>query len=163
MIELRGIAWNHSRGFTSVVATAQRFEELHPEVRITWEKRSLQAFADSTMGPRYAPAVLQAGGLVTFNGRHLRSTLCGAGLAISAKTAHARIAADYVRYTAEPETQRGLYFETGGQPSHRAAWTDASVNAASPLAHAFVSGKAGLKATIESLHRVYCESLQIRP
>ncbi len=49
MIELRGIAWNHSRGFTSVVATAQRFEELYPEVRITWEKRSLQAFADSPM------------------------------------------------------------------------------------------------------------------
>jgi multiple sugar transport system substrate-binding protein len=49
MIELRGIAWNHSRGFTSVVATGQRFEELHPEVRITWEKRSLQAFADASM------------------------------------------------------------------------------------------------------------------
>jgi multiple sugar transport system substrate-binding protein len=49
MIELRGIAWNHSRGFTSVVATGQRFEELCPEVRVTWEKRSLQAFADASM------------------------------------------------------------------------------------------------------------------
>ncbi|MBD1390142.1 extracellular solute-binding protein [Neiella sp. HB171785] len=44
--ELRGITWNHSRGFTSAVASAQRFEELNPSVRITWEKRSLQAFAD---------------------------------------------------------------------------------------------------------------------
>ena len=43
------MAWNHSRGFTSVVATAQRFEELNPEVRITWEKRSLQAFADASL------------------------------------------------------------------------------------------------------------------
>ena len=49
MIHLKGIAWNHTRGFTSVVATAQRFEELNPEVRITWEKRSLQAFADASL------------------------------------------------------------------------------------------------------------------
>ena len=49
MKSLTGIAWNHSRGFTSVVATAQRFEELHPEFRIRWEKRSLQAFADASM------------------------------------------------------------------------------------------------------------------
>lgn len=49
MTELRGIAWNHSRGFVPVVATAQRFEELYPDIRITWEKRSLQAFADAPM------------------------------------------------------------------------------------------------------------------
>ena len=49
MTTLRGIAWNHTRGFVSVVATAQRFEELHPEVSIQWEKRSLQAFADASM------------------------------------------------------------------------------------------------------------------
>ena len=48
-IHLKGIAWNHTRGFTSVVATAQRFEELNPNVRITWEKRSLQAFADASL------------------------------------------------------------------------------------------------------------------
>ncbi len=46
---LRSIAWNHSRGFTSVVATAQRFEEMNPEVSIRWEKRSLQAFADASL------------------------------------------------------------------------------------------------------------------
>ena len=49
MIELKGMAWNHMRGFTSVVATGQRFEELNPGVRITWEKRSLQAFADASL------------------------------------------------------------------------------------------------------------------
>ena len=38
---LRGITWNHSRGFVSVVATAQRFCELHPNVEITWEKALL--------------------------------------------------------------------------------------------------------------------------
>ncbi|WP_066631462.1 extracellular solute-binding protein [Labilibacter marinus] len=45
-IQLKGITWNHSRGFTSIVACAQRFSELNPDVEITWEKRSLQAFAD---------------------------------------------------------------------------------------------------------------------
>jgi multiple sugar transport system substrate-binding protein len=315
---LKGVAWNHTRGFTPVVATAQRYEEFHPEVRITWEKRSLQAFADTPMHklaeafdlivmdhphtaiaaesgvllpldkwlpagfledqrtnsvggshdsyshlghqwtlatdaaapvatwrpdlmdarglslpgtwedvlalakaghvavslfpvdvlmhvymfcealetpafqekdefaphdsvakaleclkelgglcgpeslhhnpirtaelmtrtdeaaycpfaygysnysrPRYARSVLKAGGLVTFNGRRLRSTLGGAGLAVSSKTAQPEAAADYARFTAEPATQRGIYFEAGGQPGHRAAWTDESVNEAS--------------------------------
>ena len=45
-IVLRGITWNHSRGYVPMVATAQRFSELHPHVEIRWEKRSLQAFAD---------------------------------------------------------------------------------------------------------------------
>ncbi|WP_308639409.1 ABC transporter substrate-binding protein [Paenibacillus silvisoli] len=43
---LRGITWNHTRGFLPKVATAQRFMETHPGVEIVWEKRSLQAFAD---------------------------------------------------------------------------------------------------------------------
>ncbi len=46
-IVLRGITWNHSRGFVSVVATAQRFSEMQPQVDIIWEKRSLQEFADA--------------------------------------------------------------------------------------------------------------------
>lgn len=45
-VRLRGMTWNHSRGYVSVVATAQRFSELHPDVEIVWEKRSLQQFAD---------------------------------------------------------------------------------------------------------------------
>lgn len=46
MIELRGITWNHTRGYLPMVATAQRFSELNPGVEIRWEKRSLQQFAD---------------------------------------------------------------------------------------------------------------------
>ncbi|MFC1223462.1 ABC transporter substrate-binding protein [Pedobacter sp. BG31] len=45
-INLKGITWNHSRGILPMVATAQRFSELYPQVNITWEKRSLQQFAD---------------------------------------------------------------------------------------------------------------------
>lgn len=43
---LKGITWNHSRGFVPMTATAQRFTELNPNVEIIWEKRSLQQFAD---------------------------------------------------------------------------------------------------------------------
>jgi multiple sugar transport system substrate-binding protein len=48
-IVLRGITWNHTRGLCPKVATAQRYQELHPEVEIRWEKRSLQAFADQSI------------------------------------------------------------------------------------------------------------------
>ncbi len=320
VIELKGIAWNHTRGFVSVVATAQRYEELHPDVRITWEKRSLQAFADAPLEklaaaydlivmdhphtalaareqvllpldeylpadfladqaahsvgashasyqfeghqwtlasdaaapiatwrpdllakhglalpetwddvlelagqgavtvslfpvdvlmhlymfcdalgspcfatrdhlapggilkqalnelkalaglcvpeclernpirtaeymsqaedkaaaycpfaygysnysrPRYARFPLKAGGLVAHGDQPLRSTLGGAGIAVSAKSAHPGLAADYARFTASPEVQKGVYVEAGGQPGHRAAWTDPAVNEAS--------------------------------
>jgi multiple sugar transport system substrate-binding protein len=46
---LKGITWDHMRGFTSVVSTAQRFHELHPNVDIQWQKRSLQEFADKPL------------------------------------------------------------------------------------------------------------------
>ncbi len=315
MIHLKGIAWNHSRGFTSVVATAQRFEELNPDVRITWEKRSLQAFADEALdvltdqydllimdnphvsiaardqlllafddyldstflqelannsvglshasyhvnnkqwtlatdaatpiatwredlvakhnikipdtweellalakagkvafasipidtlmhhymfcmalgapvfnndkevAPRgimikaiqvykqlldlvpayclemnpikiyehmtqtdeiayspfnygysnysrknYAPHTLKAGGLVTFKGSRLRSTLGGAGIAVSSKTKSPEVAMQYAEFTALEKTQSGIYFESGGQPGHRQAWLNENVN-----------------------------------
>jgi multiple sugar transport system substrate-binding protein len=319
MISLKGIAWNHTRGFVSVVACAQRFEELHPEISITWEKRSLQAFADASLAglanaydlivmdhphtalaateglvlpyddwlpehfladqavnsvggshesyryqgkqwtlatdaaapiatwrpdlmeiyqlphpetwedvldlakrgfvtvpafpidmlmhsytfcealghapfrdecgvapddvlaaalvelhrlaalcdpaclernpirtaewmsqttdpraaycpfaygysnysrPRYAPFLLKAGGLVTFQGKRLRSTLGGAGIAVSSRTKHPRACMDFAAFAATPETQSGIYFQAGGQPGHRAAWTDDAVNSA---------------------------------
>ncbi len=47
MIKLKGITWNHTRGFLPLVGIAQRLEERNPEICIQWEKRSLQAFADA--------------------------------------------------------------------------------------------------------------------
>lgn len=44
MIELRGMTWDHPRGYDPMVATSNAFSELHPDVRIVWEKRSLQDF-----------------------------------------------------------------------------------------------------------------------
>lgn len=81
--------------------------------------------------PRYANYLLKAGGLVAFDGRRLRSTLGGAGIAVSAKTMNARAAMDFAQFAASPEVQKGIYFQAGGQPGHRAAWLDDAVNAAS--------------------------------
>ena len=46
MIELRGMTWDHPRGYDPMVATSAAYALAHPGVTITWEKRSLQAFAD---------------------------------------------------------------------------------------------------------------------
>lgn len=43
---LRGMTWGHTRGYLPVVATAQRFQEMHPDIEIVWEKRSLKAFEE---------------------------------------------------------------------------------------------------------------------
>ena len=45
-VHLKGMTWDHSRGFDPMVATATAYSKAHPHVQITWEKRSLQAFAD---------------------------------------------------------------------------------------------------------------------
>lgn len=45
-ISLRGMTWNHPRGYAPLAATAARFHELHPEIAIHWEQRSLKAFED---------------------------------------------------------------------------------------------------------------------
>jgi multiple sugar transport system substrate-binding protein len=46
MIELRGITWNHTRGFAPLAATAEAFSALNPEITVRWEARTLQQFAD---------------------------------------------------------------------------------------------------------------------
>jgi multiple sugar transport system substrate-binding protein len=46
---LKGITWDHSRGITPLLAAAQRFNELQPDIEIQWKKRSLQEFADSPL------------------------------------------------------------------------------------------------------------------
>lgn len=76
----------------------------------------------------YAPHALRFGGLVAFDGQPLRSTLGGTGLAISARSENREAALEYAQWIASPQCQRSLYVESGGQPGHRAAWTDESAN-----------------------------------
>lgn len=77
----------------------------------------------------YSRHLIQAGGLIELeNGMTCRSTLGGAGLAISSRSKHKNVAVKYAKFVANETCQRTLYFESGGQPGHRAAWLDADVN-----------------------------------
>ncbi|MGA2076477.1 MAG: extracellular solute-binding protein [Terriglobia bacterium] len=78
----------------------------------------------------YARRPLEFGDLVEIDGRKCRTTLGGAGLAVSSRCAGVEAALDYAAFVADPGCQRTLYFENGGQPGHRTAWTDTRVNAA---------------------------------
>lgn len=72
----------------------------------------------------YASELLAAGEPPRWNGRVLRTSLGGAGLAVSALCPTRETAAKFVTFSASGPVQRGLYWQTGGQPAHRAAWSD---------------------------------------
>jgi multiple sugar transport system substrate-binding protein len=79
--------------------------------------------------PGYADTVLKAGDLVSFDGKErLRSTLGGTGLAISASSTQKATAVEYAQFVASSNCQSRLYFDSGGQPGHRAAWLDPENN-----------------------------------
>nr|WP_321462180.1 ABC transporter substrate-binding protein [uncultured Cohaesibacter sp.] len=46
MIHLKGMTWDHPRGYAPLEKAAECFRAIHPDVTISWERRSLQAFAD---------------------------------------------------------------------------------------------------------------------
>lgn len=54
--------------------------------------------------------------------------LGGAGMAISANSRHVDEAVTYLKWVHRPSHQSTAYFEAGGQPGLRDAWTDPSVN-----------------------------------
>jgi multiple sugar transport system substrate-binding protein len=49
MITLRGVTWKHDRGLAPMLATARRFSDEHPGIRIEWEVRSLHEFGDASV------------------------------------------------------------------------------------------------------------------
>jgi multiple sugar transport system substrate-binding protein len=49
VVSLRGIGWGHSRGYTPLVATAQAWADTHPNIVVSWEKRSLWAFGEGSL------------------------------------------------------------------------------------------------------------------
>lgn len=49
MIELRGIGWGHARAMAPLLATAEVWADLHPDVRIAWERRSLWSFGEQPL------------------------------------------------------------------------------------------------------------------
>jgi multiple sugar transport system substrate-binding protein len=76
----------------------------------------------------YAPTQLTFRELVNLEGTPLRSTLGGAGLAISAHSPQIEYAVSYLSFVASDSCQSSIYFSAGGQPAHRAAWLDPGIN-----------------------------------
>ena len=47
MISLKGMTWDHPRGYDPMIATSEVFKKKkNGKISITWDKRPLQAFAD---------------------------------------------------------------------------------------------------------------------
>ena len=57
-----------------------------------------------------------------------RSILGGAGIGVSAKTAHPDAALAFARWISSEEVQSGVYLENNGQPANRRTWTTQSQN-----------------------------------
>ncbi len=76
--------------------------------------------------PGFATKPLRFGNLPALNagGPRLRSVLGGTGIAISTSCRDVAVAVDYALFTANSRTQKTIYVQAGGQPSHRAAWDD---------------------------------------
>jgi multiple sugar transport system substrate-binding protein len=77
--------------------------------------------------PGFAPKQLRFGNLLSLKpgGPRLRSVLGGTGIAISTNCKNVAAALDYALFTANGHTQKTIYVQAGGQPSHCAAWDDA--------------------------------------
>lgn len=79
----------------------------------------------------FRPVRLRFADIPSFEGRSpVGSALGGTGIAVSARTAHAKEAFDFAVWIADAQAQRGPFAASGGQPGHAAAWEDDAVNAA---------------------------------
>lgn len=66
--------------------------------------------------------------VVHLNGKQLRTTIGGTGLAVSAFGQHQAAALEFAQYVVGGACQRSLYVEHGGQPGHLSAWKDPLAN-----------------------------------
>jgi multiple sugar transport system substrate-binding protein len=89
--------------------------------------------------PGFAIKQLRFGNLIPLEpgGPRLRSVLGGTGIAISKHCANPQAALDLAIFTSSAHIQRTIYVQSGGQPSHRAAWDDAFADS---LCGGFFSG-----------------------
>jgi multiple sugar transport system substrate-binding protein len=81
--------------------------------------------------PGFTEHPVRFGGVVQIEKGVAPSTMLGGtGLAVSARCEHRDAAVEYARFVASPRVQCGIYFQSGGQPSHRSAWLSDAANAA---------------------------------
>ena len=94
----------------------------------------------------YAAHAVISTDVVSLDGKPFRTVLGGTGLAVSQACVHRQAALEFAAFTASPQIQSTLYFESGGQPGHRAAWLDDEVNR---MSRNFFAG------TLATLDRAY--------
>jgi multiple sugar transport system substrate-binding protein len=46
VVELRGMTWDHTRGYAPLAVTAQIYADWHPDVQLSWDRRSLFDFGE---------------------------------------------------------------------------------------------------------------------
>jgi multiple sugar transport system substrate-binding protein len=141
--EVPGHVLSPSRGVMVLELLVALAEASDPESRDWDPPRTLDALADGH-GPVYSPMLFgysnysRAGAyphpvrfadLPSADGRPHGSCLGGAGLAVSARSEHAAAATAYAAWLASGEVQRAGYAGGGGQPGHRSAWLDTSLDA----------------------------------
>ena len=76
----------------------------------------------------FAPHLVRFTDIPRTHGEPVGGVLGGVGLVVSSSSRHKQEAVDFAAYAGSRDFQRGRYFESGGQPGHRAAWTDPHVN-----------------------------------
>lgn len=87
------------------------------------------AFGYSNYGRRgYAKHLLSFTDVPSQSDTPSGAILGGTGYAISKRCQHLEAAVDYGKFVASPDVQKGIYFDSGGQPGHRSAWLDKRVN-----------------------------------
>lgn len=50
MKTLKGITWNHTRGYAPLAVTSKVYNDFHPDVEIQWDIRSLWSFGEEGLG-----------------------------------------------------------------------------------------------------------------
>jgi len=79
----------------------------------------------------YAENILCYTNLVEYEGRRLRSTIGGTGIAVSAFTSHKEWALKFAEEIVSEKIQSTFYLQHGGQPGHKSAWLNEDANSLS--------------------------------
>ncbi len=76
----------------------------------------------------YANNILTYTNTAIFNNQHLRTTIGGTGIAVSASSNYKAEAVDFAQWVVSPKIQQTIYVQNGGQPGHLAAWQNEQAN-----------------------------------
>ena len=79
----------------------------------------------------FRKSIIYFGNIISFDENNKNcsgSQIGGTGLAVSKSTKNLAIALKYAFWIASEDCQKGLFFNSGGQPAHISAWKDKEVN-----------------------------------